>query len=463
MRTGGAVVPRVVALQRRAILVAALSVGGCTSLAPIQAPKDDRRFALDVASTEPVPCIDPDDGRSRLCDAKLKDSLDTFEGDLAREIWLTDLRRRELAAQGMEKAQLTNAYNALLWPVGAFFIAKKIHHPGWSTLDTAAVAAASYGLLSSGIPDRDKLYLRTSDRMACMMVAFEPLLYRKYQIDAPKDNSAETPTDLQGRITWLKKTTADFKARRDELVATLKARAGRAAAPVDPSFIAATRARAQGKKSDGGMAAGNLQTFLDGFLRETDRLLAETITLVRQAEDTVVLIQDSGKDLWRQRSRANQALNSALVAGTGDIVSPEARARAIVAMVQSNLTASKAFSERIATLTKQSGAGQESTWMLTAARLQELDATSQNEVLAFWTQIEKGKDGPRLKLIAAQDWLASWMNAHQKRVSKANELVADWHCSDDMQDEFSKQLLKVVSDASTAAAAAAAQASGAGK
>ncbi len=461
--------PRMVALQRRAVLVAALSVGGCTVLAPIQAPKDDRRFALEVASTEPVPCIDPDDGRSRLCDAKLKDSLDTFEGDLAREIWLTDLRRRELAAQGMEKAQLTNAYNALLWPLGAFFIAKKIHHPDWSTLDTAAVAAASYGLLSSGIPDRDKLYLRTSDRMACMMVAFEPLLYRKNQIDDPNDASSDTPLALQGRITRLKHAAADFKARRDVLVATLKARAGKAAAPADPSSIATTRAQAVGKKSGGGVAAGNLQTFLDGFLRETDRLLGETATLVRQAEDTVVLIQDSGKDLWRQRSRANQALNSALVAGTGEVVSPEARARAIVAMVQSNLTASKAFSERIGTLTKQSGAGQESTWMITAARLQELDETSQKNVLAFWTQIEndkdkdKDKDGLRLKLIAAQDWLASWMNAHQKRVSKATELVADWHCSDGTQDEFSKQLLKVVSDASTAAAAAAAQASGAGK
>ena len=436
------------------LLVCGLAVAGCTILAPIQTPEHDRRFPLDIADTEKVPCVDPDDGRSRQCTQKLKESLDDYYGDLARAIWETDLRRRKLVAMGTEKAQIANLYNALLWPLGAILITKKIHNPDWSTLDTAAVATAGYGLLNSGIPERDKLYLRAASRMACSMVTFEPLLYHNDEIHrGDKDGSTifKEPVVLEERIEFLRLAIQDFEAQRDVLVATLKAKPAKPAPPANPSSIAAIRALALGNKAAAGTPAGDLPGFLSSFQGETDRLLTNARAQLLEVRKTLALLHTSGKRLRQLRGRIDFALTEALVAGTPALVSPEARAREIASALQSQLTASKAFSDKISTLVKQSGTSQTALWTLTDPRLQALDATSQENVREFWRSY-------RLDLLDAQQRIADWMGNYQTDVQTANDSAASMGCNDGTLDDFSKQLLKLVDDTAAAATAAAAAA-----
>ncbi|XHS76643.1 hypothetical protein ACFJGW_12995 [Burkholderiaceae bacterium UC74_6] len=440
------------------LLTLGVAAAGCTILAPIQEPEHDRRFAVEFPDSEQVPCVDPD-GRSRLCDAKLKDSLDGYVGDLGRAMWETDLRRRRLVTMGAEKAKIANLYNALLWPLGAYFVTRKIHHPEWSTLDTAAVGTATYGLLNSGIPERDKLYVRAASRMACAMVLYEPLLYRRYQIDAPYDVDVIHPETLEGRINRLEETIRAFRLRRDVLVSTLKASPGKAAPPAEAlNSITAVRSAAlgRGKAAAGGVPPGDLQTFVNNFQAETDRQLASARSQLTEARTTLVLLRSAGIRLRQARGRVDAALNEALMVGTPALVTPEARARDIATALQNHLAATKSFNDKVATLRKQSGTSQDATWTLTDTRLQALNTDSQQAVLLFWST-------RRVSLDDAQELVSKWRADHQERVKLATDAATGMGCSEGTLDEFSRQLLQMVNDAAEAAVAAAPAASGASK
>lgn len=489
--------------RRRAVVgtfVLGAALAGCTILAPIQTPVHDRRFALDIKDTEEVPCVDPDDGRSRLCTAKVKESLDEYYGDLGRAMWETDLRRRRLVAMGVEKAQLANVYNALLWPLGAYFITKKIHHPEWSTLDTAAVATATYGVLNSGIPERDKLYLRAASRMACAMVVFEPYMYRVDRVEKqPKDKSNDQEVlevrtrqfdwaigksgsamqayetvaridknpgrydpaseSLEALIRQLERSIRAFENQRDVLVADIQPSPAKAAPPARTfNSISEVRAEALGKrKAAAGTPAGNMNTFMPGFQGETDRLLANARAQLLEARKSLALLRTSGTRLRQVRGRIDFALTDALVAGTPALATPEARAQAIAAAMTAHLTASKAFSDKVASIRKQSGTAQEALWTVTDARLKVLSEDSQQDVRDFW-------NGQRRELLDAQQHLTAWTDELQANVKIATDSATTMGCDDGSLDEFSKQLLKLVNDAADAAAAAATPpASGASK
>jgi len=480
-------------------LLLCVVVPGCTVLAPIGTPEHDRRFALDIKDTEEVPCVDPDDGRSRLCTAKLKESLDEYYGDLGRAMWETDLRRRHLVSIGVEKARLANVYNALLWPLGAYFITKKIHHPEWSTLDTAAVATATYGLLNSGIQERDKLYLRSASRMACAMVVFEPYMYRVDRIERHPTGKSDEQEVLEVRtrqLDWtigksdftvsgyeqverigkdparyapdaqpletlirrLEWSIRQFEDQRDRVGAVLRASPAKAATVQTFNSISEVRAEAQGKrKASGGTPAGNLNGFMTGFLGETARLLANARAQLLDARKSLALLRTSGTRLRQIRSRIDFALTDALVAGTPALVTPEARAQAITSALTANLIASKAFSDKIATLRKQSGTAQEALWTVTDERLKALDTLSQIRVRHFWNR-------SRRLLLDDQQNLSAWTDELQANVKTATDSATAMGCDDGSLDDFSKQLLKLVNDAADAAAAAAAPpASGASK
>jgi hypothetical protein len=48
----------------------------------------------------------------------------------------------------------------MLWPVGAYVGARSLASPSPSLVrDAAAFALAAYGVLSAGVPDRDRLHL----------------------------------------------------------------------------------------------------------------------------------------------------------------------------------------------------------------------------------------------------------------------------------------------------------------
>lgn len=187
---------------------------GCTILAPIQTPESDRRFALhkNAGAQANLPCMPVNLETPGEC-KPLEQDIDAFHGGLGRALWETDVRRRELIAQAASHTNINSAYNALLWPLGSYFIAKKIRHPEWSTLDVAAVAAASFGFLGSGIPDRDQLYVKTAARMACSIALFDADLYPKTEIRpdrfaAPVHKSNWHPSDA-GDPAWLRHKLSD--------------------------------------------------------------------------------------------------------------------------------------------------------------------------------------------------------------------------------------------------------------
>lgn len=167
------------ARKKRWLATACLGlVTGCTIFAPIQTPQADRRFALKNESKagQNIPCAPINPEHPGEC-RPLEEDIDAFHGGLGRALWETDVRRRELLSQAADHTNLNSTYNALLWPLGAYVIERKIRQPDWRTLDVAAVAAASFGLLGSGIPDRDQLYVRTAARMACSITLFDADLY----------------------------------------------------------------------------------------------------------------------------------------------------------------------------------------------------------------------------------------------------------------------------------------------
>jgi hypothetical protein len=98
---------------------------GCTIFAPIQTPEDDRRFPLKGEGQPGTPCVPRSDGGVD-CKA-LIDDIDAFQGGLGRSIWEMDMRRRQLIAQAAAHTNTNATFNALLWPIGAYLVARKIN------------------------------------------------------------------------------------------------------------------------------------------------------------------------------------------------------------------------------------------------------------------------------------------------------------------------------------------------
>jgi hypothetical protein len=423
----------------RGLLALTLVASGCTIFAPIQAPEHDRRFPLKIEDQEPIPCVSKQEGTPVACTSEVKQDLDAFYGDLGRALWETDLRRRTLIGMGSERTTLNSLYNAMLWPLGAFFITKKIHHPEWSTLDAAAIATASYGLLNSGIPDRDKAYLRTASRMACAMVAFEPDLYLKSEIGV--DDASLYPPTLLGRTRRLSNAISDFTLERDQLVATLPT--PRPQTPPSQSLSSIYSVRATALNLKPAVRGDNGQQLLNSFMDETDRLLKDAREQLTQAQTTATEIKTSGQRLRQQRGRMDFALTQALNANTPDLVSPQDRAREIASALELHLSSTKAFNDRIASATLQSGNAKSGAWTLTDQKMSMLGEPSRKHLLTFWNV-------KRRELIRSQAEVAEWMVVHNERIRLARTDAAAMGCNDGTLDEFSKGLLKRVGDAMAA-------------
>lgn len=426
--------------------IALMLIAGCTIVSPIQPPEHDRRFPLKVEDRETIPCVNKVDASSVECSSEVKVDLTAFYGDLGRALWETDLRRRKLVGAGTERVSLVSAYNALLWPLATFFVTKKVHHPEWSTLDTAAVGLASYGLINSGIPDRDKLYLSTASRMACAMVAFEPQLYLKSEIER-----TETPLigdALRDRTYRLTQAVRAFERKRDELVMTLPAPKPPGSPPRILSSIDQVRADAIKLPRGGGGDGNGAQQLLASFQEETDRLLTDAEARLGEAQGIETQLRTSGRRLRQQRSLMDAALTQALNAGTPKLVSPQARALEIAQALAPYLPASAASAPRLASsATRQSGKVSTPGWTPTNQRLAGLDKDSRQRVQDFWSL-------QRRELIDARTRVVEWLTLHDERARVAKQDLASMGCNESTLDEFSKELLKRVGEAIAAQAPA---------
>lgn len=423
-------------------------VTGCTILQPIQTQQADRRFALnkDANASKNIPCTPVSADQASEC-KPLEEDIDAFHGGLGRALWETDVRRRALLAQAADHTNLNSAYNALLWPLGAYVIERKIRRPEWRTLDVAALAAASYGLLSSGIPERDLLYVRTAARMACSITLFDADLYLKKDITpqsagwlgdeanrAPATPSSESFSKM---LDGLAQATKNFAAEREDVLLNLKLQKQSVPATgVNP----ADKARLAAK---GLVTAPKTQKDpTRDFIMETDSLLSKAQAQLQAARKLQQQLDDAGNRLRRQRIAIESALTQALNERTPTLQTPGAVATQIAQAFEAGMASERKFVQRV---NQQSGSARSEDWLPTPAALADLDQNARDSVLRFWS-------GPRKFLKAKMADMADWTARHDERVRLAKADASSMGCTDGDLAEFTRSLSKAAEGGGTGAA-----------
>jgi hypothetical protein len=424
-------------IDRRLALVRAVAAGvallamvACTVLAPMQKPPEDRPFALDKASRGDASCQgDPDECRAK--------NLDRFAGDLGFALWEVDERRRELIGFVVDRGNLTSTYNALLWPVGAHLINKKYRDREWSVRDSVALAIASWGLLNSGIPERDKLYLSSANEMLCSMVVAEVDLYPRSVVGSDRVMVLVTPPpgSLSERVRTLEKALNDFEREREAVIVGLQVKV--APAPPEEPAIDRRRREAQGRK----LVAVTYQSPKDNFAAATLAMVtgarAELVRL-REAERRILR---SGIDLRIRRSRIDEALVRAL-SDRVELKNPFDVAREINGIVEQQRAAEKRVNDALA----QSGNGARSgEWLPSPEATKGL--TDAGPLNRFWLkQVPDLREARR----PAQDWL----RLHAQRQKDAREATREMGCNGGTLAAFAESLLRSVAPAGSAASGA---------
>ncbi len=414
-----------------------IALAACSNLVPVDVPASDRRFPLrpegvkdEAGKSQPCERIGGPDATCRPLD----EDLDAYAGGLGRAMWDMDLRRRELLQKAADHTNLASAYDTLLWPVGAFLIAKKIKEPSWSTVDAAAFGAAAFGIMKAGIPGRDRLYLRAAVQMSCALRQAEAELY-----------AAEGPESLgllQLRLNQLQSELSEYKARRDKTLSDLA---------LKPS-----EGGRKGKNPDQqrrfealGIAAAP---------KAPPDPSAEIILRSKQPHDEAIKLLDVGRRLERrlkdagprlrgERSAIEGALNESLNGRAPAPRDPFAVGRELAKAFEDALEASKKLPSKG---TLQSGRPSDEWWP-TESALQGLKEESRKAVKVLWTQ-------DRTELLDLAQRVQVWVEAHAERVKAAREDATTMGCDDAEFRRATGELARRVGQAASAAAGAAAEA-----
>ena len=406
-------------------------MAGCTILQPIQTPTDDRRFPLPVKQPGDVgaPCVNP--GLEGVECRPLPQDLAKFYGDLPRAMWEMDERRRELVGQAAQHTNLNSAYNALLWPLGAFFVAKKLRHPEWSVRDLAAVGIGSYGLLNSGIQDRDKLYLRTAEQMACALAVADGELYRKYEISgSTQDAGAGTQCTDTASGTYCNADSLDrgsvqpplnyvtenlhtrlhnYRVKLERIWPQLRLK------PLPPQESRNTVDQRRDQLLGRGQGAGtkdplpDLRTYLFGKIRVAERLLED---LAAQQDS----LRDAGARLRARRSHLEAALAKALNDRTPALQQPQdVAAQVLQAMQMQQAAAERAAGNVPGGATAQGEQRKKGTAQDYRPDARALDALKDDKLLSELLRHQ----GPALEGAMAE--ARRWQQRHEQRMRRAQE------------------------------------------
>jgi len=399
-------------------------VASCTIFEPIQTPEDDRRFPLKSEARTVAPCVPRSDDASD-CKTLMVD-IDVFRGGLGRAILEMDLRRRQLIAQAAEHTNTNSTFNALLWPIGAYLVARKINNPAWSAVDATAVAVGTYGLLNSGISDRDRLYLRAATRMLCSMVDAQADLYPENLVQPPWERGLDT------LIADLNRKAEDQLQQRDDMLLRLKLK--QLAAPkVGATQVEQRRFEALGR----GGGANPLSDPTDDLIRQTDALQAKAQQTLVGGRELLQRIDDSGARLRARRSKIEEALAQALNERTPELRNPLDVSRDIAKAFEQGMSTERAITSRA---TLQSGKAPEVPWLPTPARLSGLETDSAKEVRNFWLTYQT-------PLRSSESAVADWRSDHEARVRSVSEEATAMGCRDGDLAQFTADLLKRVGNA----------------
>lgn len=413
--------------RRITLFACALAQAGCSIVQPIAPSRSDSFFRTAVRTDAKPERCPPDAAVSDDCLQPVV-KLDAFAGELGHAIWETDLRRRELAALGAERSNITSAYNALLWPIGAFIVAKNLRDPSASLLrDAGALAVASYGFLSAGIPDRDKLYLEASRRLACAIALSSAELYALNDIELTEDKTT-VRRPLPPHMDNLAQTLLQFEAAIDTY------QAERSAMLVELETLkpgtdrrTAVERRADevaGRSAGGGAPRGAIKALSDHSRKvgaDADRLFAS----LSELHDTV---HKSGDALRLRRMQVNDKLTQALNSKTPTLDDPSA----VFARIGERLAGvEKSLARPVAPpVAKAEGAAV--AWEPIEDALAGLTKDSRIRVKAF-------EKGPATELARSVRAAAAWVASHEKRLTKTRAEAARSGCSESLfQDAADK-------------------------
>ncbi|MBT9487345.1 MAG: hypothetical protein IV093_07520 [Rubrivivax sp.] len=423
-------------IARLAAPAAALTLTlGCSILQPLPSRQDNRRFPLHTGGQVErahVPCV-PKDAHDTRC-AALAIDIDGFHGGLGRAMWEADEWRRELVTLSVERTNLNTAYNALLWPLGSFFLAKKVREPAWRTIDTVAFATATYGLLNAGIPERDKIYARVATRMACAMAEAEAEVYP--QGLAPDDGGP----GLLALNAALARAITDHAQARTRVLLSLHLKPK---APVQrgQTEVQRTRLSAIGQGGAPVPLPDPTQAFTDSTAALMKKANDEWAAATRLARE----LGGAGTRLRQRRGTLNSALEQALAGRAAEPRNPFDAAREIAQAFEQGIAAERRFVSRA---TGQSGAAPATAWVPTPARLAGLTVDSAQAVKDFWLH-----EQARLEQQAALT--AHWRTQHAARVLSARNHAADLGCTEGDLGGFTAELLRRATDSAAGAASSA--------
>lgn len=418
-------------------------LGGCTIMQPIQTPADDRRFPQPVTRTDgSAPCVNPE--LEGLECRPMPEKLNELHGDLPRAIWEMDERRRQLVAQGVERTNVNSTYNALLWPLGAFFVAKALREPNWNVRDLAAVGIGSYGLLNSGIPERDQLYLRTAKRMHCALVVADAGLYRSDAVVRNRDEERATALGgpwcqfqrteprlmpLESVMAQLKVSGGDYGRRLADVLPGLALRSsGAPAASLDAVERRRHEVLGRGTGQGGSSVTKEALPALEKALR---RNLANAQALLAQLQMQHDSLADAGSRLRQQRSFMEMALAQGLSERTPALLQPQEVARQVLAALkqQTEPGAGTAQSEKVS--------GVDAAPSM-ATLLAALTPDSRSAVAAL-LRCEGAVLGQSM------DEARLWLQRHEKRVQRAINDAAERGCQDGTLAQFAASLAPAAS------------------
>ncbi|WP_150427849.1 hypothetical protein [Dechloromonas sp. CZR5] len=317
-------------------LLVLMSLSSCTVVNPVPSQEDDSFFRKTADSTK------TESGKSAqdcCCKASYADHL-------GEEIEAADKRRRDWLEKGTERLRTSTAYNALLVPLSVFVAARSIADPSASLVrDASAIALGTYGLLSSGVPERDKLYLEAARQASCAISLSAVDLYEKERIERVSRTRAcdtglvcsgvggdeqstrscckagEASTDnaevsLENRIACLEGSIKEFTQTRDDLLSKMPV--GSSGSDTSISLSIGARLREVGVLPGSAGSGNRRQNFLDRSQAKIDDAGAKLLQLRSLRSE----IRYSGQRLRNRIGYINQRLIVALNDRTPTLTAP---------------------------------------------------------------------------------------------------------------------------------------------
>ncbi len=403
---------------RRALLlpVCVGLLSACTALEPIPSSTVGQFFAPPPALAASDAQRDPCNTLGPLPDSCIPKSepADPYYEGLGREIWLTDLRRRDLALLGAKRTNEVFTFNGLLWPAGAAVAVSAASNPSAALVrNAAAFSIAAYGLMNSGIPDRDKLYLEAARRIACAMALASGDLYLKSDIEdaATVRRLASSQDTLEQTMLRLQGALENYDSARKRLVATLETR--KAPVVATGHLISIERRWARTGGSGGGSS-----TVITDFSRATNARSTNAHKLFAELSRVHGELRWSASSLATRRMTIEADLVRALNDRTHTLTPPADVYSSIVAALKAVQTPAGAASG--ATATAQGAA---EPWEVNEKTLQALTPASRARLIIF-------VEGQAADLERAIPSANDWIQRVQDRRNRTRNQAAGTHCSD---------------------------------